>query len=366
VLLLSIGLMTLAAVSVSAVLAQSSANATHQATFVARQIAESAASIALTRIKEGGELAPRSETNGTAGWVDFAGGQMYFEGDVSMADGVGTIRAWGRVAVGSHVSKSNVAPDDSTWDGTDWLVRGIEFAVRSSVYLPETPLYCGNGGFERPLGGFDWTSSVDATDPSTWVRVKRSPASYQTTDVPFQVSALDHSFDYLYHGGDDDERTPAPSAGYPHPFPICASQTDIGQFNMQAWFEYSAGSSDPTSEVTPAPTSTYFDISDATSDTHPYPVISDAPDVQEYAWDLWNRHHASSKANRLGQGSHSGEYGNLSDPRITFVTGNLTVPAGKSLTGAGILVIRDDYDPNTDTNNTPRARAGLTIGGAFE
>jgi hypothetical protein len=58
-------------------------------------------------------------------------------------------------------------------------------------------------------------------------------------------------------------------------------------------------------------------------------------------------------------------YGDLSDPRVTFVTGVLEVSSGTTFQGCGILVIRDDYDPNVDTSNTPSIRAQLHIYGTF-
>lgn len=67
----------------------------------------------------------------------------------------------------------------------------------------------------------------------------------------------------------------------------------------------------------------------------------------------------------LDGGTLSGVYGALDDPRVTLVTGELTVSSGQTFEGAGILVVRDDYDPNVDSNNTPATRARMSVSGTF-
>ncbi|MBI4603356.1 MAG: hypothetical protein HY721_15500 [Planctomycetes bacterium] len=238
----------------------------------------------------------------------------------------------------------------------------MEITVKSVRFIPESPVYFGNGGIERPLGGFEWTSSSDPTDPSTWTPITGSPSSSQASWIPFQVSALDHPTDYIYNGG-----APAPPSSSPHPYEIWASQNPIGQFNVEAWFANSAGAgNDPTINVSPAPTSTYYDTTDKSSPDYPYPVDPSLPDVQDFAWALWNQYASSSTVTKLGSGSHSGTYGDLSSPGVTFVTGNLTVDAGQTFRGCGILVVRDDYDPNTQTDNTPSTKARLQVRGRLE
>ena len=93
---------------------------------------------------------------------------------------------------------------------------------------------------------------------------------------------------------------------------------------------------------------------------------SSIPDVQSFSHELWNQHKNDASATKLAQGSHSGTYGDMDNPGITFVSGKLTVSGGDTFKGAGILVIRDNYDPNVDSDNTPSSRATLDINGTFE
>jgi hypothetical protein len=330
--------------------------------FTARQIADSAASHALARIKESGVVAPFSGSGGTPSWVSFSEGAYYYYSTYNASVQVNVIRAWGRVASDPNAVASTLSPDDANWDGSGWTVQGVEITVKGYKYIPESPLYFGNGGIEKPLGGFDWTGGSDLSDPSTWGEVTSSPSSWQSSSVPFESSALDHPADYLYNGG-----TPAPATTNPHPFKIWASQNPIGQRNIEAWFTNSAGvGNDPTIGLTPPPTSSYYNMGDQTSPDYAYPVDSSIPDVQTFAHELWNQHKNDPSATKLSQGSHSGTYGDMSDPGVTFVTGRLTVNSGATFKGAGILVIRDDYDPNVDTDNTPSRQAFLDIRGKLE
>ena len=49
-----------------------------------------------------------------------------------------------------------------------YQLHSVEMIVVSSSFVPDSPLYFGNGGIERPLGGFSWTGGSDPSDPSTW------------------------------------------------------------------------------------------------------------------------------------------------------------------------------------------------------
>lgn len=361
-ILFGTSLIFLSALSVQQTLVQSVTRTVQQDVFVARQIAESAAAHALARIKESGVVAPFSGNGASAEWVDFSEGAYYYYSTYDVNQQVNTIRAWGRVASSPNAVAFTESPDSSGWDVTNWTVQGVEITVKGYKYIPESPLYFGNGGIEKPLGGFAWSGSSDLSDPSTWGTVTGSPSSYQSSWVPFESSALDHPTDYLYNGG-----TPTPASTNPHPYKIWASQNPIGQFNIGAWFDNSAGAgNDPTIGLTPPPTSSYYDVDDLTSPDHPYPVDSSIPDVQTFAHELWNQHKDDPSATKLNQGSHEGTYGDLSNPGITFVTGELQVNSGDTFKGAGILVIRDDYDPNEDTDNTPSRQAWLDINGTFE
>ncbi len=265
--------------------------------------------------------------------------------------------------------------------------RGTEIVVSSGQFIPEVPLFYGNGGIERPLGGIENAAGTDPYDPSTWTFVTSGPSSYQASTMPFEASALDNPADGLQDADGDgipnlddpdvdgdgipnetdgDYVGPAPPT-YPHPYKIWASQNPLGQANIEAWFTNSAGSgNDPSSKLNPPPTSTYFNTADPTSPDYPYPVDASIPDVQNYSWDLWNKYKDDSNSPKLASGIHSGTYGTLAAPTVTFVTGTLQVSAGTSFQGAGILVIRDDFDPNTDTYNTPGIKAYLNIQGTFK
>ncbi|MBI4584670.1 MAG: hypothetical protein HY717_11705 [Planctomycetes bacterium] len=361
VVVVGVALLFFSAISVQMSLVHSVTHTVQREAHLARQIADSAAAQALAKIKEAGLLAPMSGGGASAQWVNFSEGQFYYHTDYDSATNVSTIRAWGRIPAGASPSACAEAPDSVSWDGTGWLVRGVEITVKGKRYIPEQPLYFGNGGIEKPLGGFQWADGVDPADPSTWQTVTSSPSSYQSSSVPFHSSALDHPFDYLYNGG-----APAPASS-PHPYKIWASQNPIGQFNISAWFTNSAGSgNDPTIGLDPPPTSDYYDTSDLNSPDHPYPVIPNLPDVQSFAFELWNRYKDQSSTTKLNSGSHQGTYGDLSNPGITFVTGALQVDTGTTFRGCGLLVIRDAYDPNTDTDNQPPTRARFDIRGTFQ
>ncbi|MCH2373226.1 MAG: hypothetical protein MK538_03520 [Planctomycetes bacterium] len=361
-MIMGVGLMMLTTVSVDLTMVTSVTRRVQRDAFVSRQIADSGASQALAKIKEGGIVAPFSGSSASPAWVPFSTGDYYYYTNYDPANGVSTIRAWGKVAVAENPSTSIEAPDNPAFDSTGWMVQGIEITVKSYKYIPEAPLYFGNGGMEKPKGGFSWSGGSDPADPSTWSTVSSgSQSSYQSSSVPFEASALDHPTDFIYNGG-----TPA-AAGMPHPYNIWASQNPIGQFNVEAWFNHSAGTgNDPTVMLTPPPTSSYYDTSDKTSPDYPYPVDPDIPDVQSFAHKLWNTHSTNPDANLLNGGRHSGEYGDMANPAVTFVTGTLQVNSRDTFRGAGVLVIRDNYDPNVDSNNQPSKYARLLVKGTFE
>lgn len=363
VVVAGIGLMALSVVTLDMSLVSGTAGRVQREAFDARQIAESGVAQAMARIKEAGFLAPFSGASAPADWVGFSGGDYLYYTNYDTTTGIGVVRSWGRIAVEASPSATTLPPDDPSFDGSGWMVQGVEITFKSTKYIPTSPLYFGNGGIEKPVGGFAWTGSSDPADPSTWGTVPvGSHSSYQASTVPFTSSALDHPIDHLYGGG-----PPAPSPGLPHPYQMWGSQNTIGQFNIEAWFANSAGvGNDPTITSTPPPTSAYYDVADNTSPDYPYPVDPSVPDVQTFAWDLWNRYGTDPSSTLLTAGSHAGTYGDLASPSVTFVTGGFQVDAGQNFKGAGILVIRDDFDPNVGTNNTPANRAMMRIDGTFE
>lgn len=339
-----------------------------------REIVESAASQALTRVKRGGMTAPVSGNGTSPVWVDFGEGLFYYTSTYDVLTDTTNIRVWARRAVSDKPSSSTVSPDDSGWDGTGWLVHGIEISVVGEKNFPRAPAYFGNGGIEKPLGGFDWGSGVDPADPTTWKKATGASSS-QASWVPMTIDARDYPYDYLVNGGSPAGAGKSLLGGIlksiggsaMHPFPVWASQTPIGQFNADAWFNNSAGvGNDPLANVLPSPTSTVYTMGLPSADTHPYAVDPNLADVQAFAWALWSKYSKDPDANVLSEGSHSGDFGSISDPQITFVTGTLEIPDLTKLSGSGILVIRDDYDPNYDSNNTPSTKASLTVRGELE
>jgi len=358
-LVFMVGLLAFTAVSIDLMKTQTTFVRSEERIFSARQIAESGLAQGFARLAEGGQLSPVSGNGTSPVWVPFGDGEYFYSSDFEPVTGLATITAWGRVDVGAATSGSAVSPDDANWDGDGYLVQGFEVTIRSARYVPKTPLYIGNGGIEKPLGGFEWDDDADPFDPSTWETVDSSPSSYQSASVPLKVNALDHPTDYLTSG-----IAPTPAAAGMHPYNPMVSQNAIGQFNVQAWFNKSANGGSAMSGVTPVPTTSYS--SDPTSPDYAFPIDSHVPDVQDYSWAMWSAYRDDPAATKLTGGAKTGTYGSLAAPKVTFVTGTLRVDSGKSFAGTGILVIRDDYDPNEDTNNQPSTKAGLDIRGNFQ
>lgn len=358
-LIVGIGLVALTGLSLQLSRNQSTLLRTQRDSLAVRQIAESAAAFAVAEIKQGGRIAPFSGTGVGPAWVAFGDGELYFESAYDAANRVTTVSAWGRLPVGDSPSGSTFAPDSVQWDGTGYMVSGLEVTLSGGRYLPDAPLYFGNGGVERPMGGFEWSNGADPLDSSTWSTVTSSPSSAQSSWVPMVVSSLNHPADYLTSGA-----APAAAAS-PHPYNIWLSQTAIGQFNVAAWFTNSAGAGNPLLNVTPPPNSSNFGYTDLYSPGHPYALAPAVPDVQAFSWQLWSDYNGDPAANLLGSGSHTGTYGSAASPEVTFVTGTLRVNSGQSFDGTGVLVIRDTYDPNVDSNNVPSVSAALDIRGTF-
>lgn len=357
VVIIGAGLLTLTLLSVQTT-KMSSVTLTDRVSHTqSRAIAESALAHALVTLRRGGIETPMSGGGTTPVWVSFSAGEYLYESMWDAANSATTIRAWGRIGSRRALSDPTIAPTDVGWDPTGWTVEGVEALIQHDVYEPTSSYYVGNGGIQMPLGGFDWEApGVDPTDPSTWTPSTTQQSS-QASWVPMMVDARDYPADYLENGG-----APAPVT-YPHPFPVWTSQNAVGQYNAEAWFQNSAGSGDPMINVFP-PMSSYS--ADPTSPNYAFPINSDLPDVQSHAASLWNTERGAPTTNELVEGSHSGTYGTLASPGVTFVTGALTVPSGSTFEGAGILVIRDDYDPEVDTDNTPDRAAYLTVNGTFE
>lgn len=364
VIFVTLGVLSLTVVGLDSSRAHATNQRGSRSVLLAKQIAESGAAQALAKLKEGGLESPWSGSGSSPAWVDFGEGQFYYYSTLDSANNMIVIRSWGRTAVDATTSSSLAAPDDAMWDGDGWMTQGIEITARNLKFIPESPAYFGNGGIEKPYGGFSWSGGSDPFDPTTWSTVTSGVSSFQDSSVPFTSSALDHPADTLY-GGSTGPTAAVPGSMFP--YKLFTSQNNIGQFNVGAWFQHSAGSgSDPTSTSQPPPTADYFDMSDTTSSDYAYPVDPSIPDVQNFAWELWSQHGDGAGGTELAQGSHSGTFGDLANPGVTFVTGKLTIPSGTTFKGAGILVIRDDYDPNLGGDNTPSRKASLLVRGDLE
>jgi hypothetical protein len=357
-LVLIVGLLGFIAVSIDLTKTHSAVRTSETAIFTARTISESGLAQALARLKEAGQTAPVSGNGTTPVWVPFSAGEYFYSTQIDIPNQVATIRAWARVPVSETPSGSAASPDAAAWDGEGYVTHGTELVMVASRYLPQTPAYFGNGGIELPLGGFRWASSVDPFDPDTWLPVTSSPSSWQTAAVPLKVNALDHPPDFMYFGG-----APTPATPGVHDYAPWVSQTLVGQMNINAWMNQSANGGSAVSGFTPSPTGSYSN--DPNSPDYVFPIDPIASDVQDFAWNLWSTYTANPATVKLGSGNRTGTYGTPADPKLVFVTGELQVPAGQTFQGNGILVIRDNYDPNVDTNNLPSTSALLDIYGNF-
>ena len=359
VLALTFSLLVFTAISVQMVQTHAVVRQTEENVFVARQIAESALAQALGRLKEAGVRTPVSGDGTEAYWMKFGSGEFYYDTVVDDTTGVTSICAWGRVPLPGTPSYSQASPLDADWDGRGYVLQGLEMTLKNRQFVPDTPLYLGNGGIQRPLGGVEWVSGTDPFDPSTWRKVSGSPESWQSATVDLEISALDHPVDHLASGS-----APTPASAGVHPHSLLVSKNPVGQQNAHAWMNFSADGGAADSKATPSPWSNYAPSS--TDPEYAFPVDSAVPDVQDYVDAIWNRYSGGGANLLTGGGSLSGTYGDLATPQVTIVTGGLRVPTGQSFSGAGILVIRDDYDPNTDVSNTPNRRAFMRIQGDFE
>ena len=145
VLALGVLLLMFTALTVDMVLRRVSNETSTKTVFEAAQIAHSGLAQALVSIREAGVLEPKSGGGSEAQWVDFGQGQFLYSTTFDTSSNTSTIRGWGRVARSSSPSTSTVSPDDPLWDGSGWLLRGYEMSVLSERYLPDSPLYFGNG-----------------------------------------------------------------------------------------------------------------------------------------------------------------------------------------------------------------------------
>ena len=358
-LVMMLALLMMTALSLELTKTHALVNRSEESLFMARQGAESALAQALARMKDGGQLAPVSGDGTSPVWIAFGGGEFYYETTVDLTTEISTITAWSRIPVASNPSGSPFSPDNVAWDGRGYVLQGLELLVKGRVFIPSTPLFLGNGGIQRPLGGVEWVAGTDPFDPNTWQKVSSSPESTQRASVDMELSALDYPYDYLTNGG-----TPVALAPGIHPYSLLVSKNPVGQQNARAWMDFSAGGTAATAGLSPSPLTSYSTTS--TDADYAYPIDESVPDVQDYIDVIWNQYSSGASANLLTGGSLSGTYGSVATPQVTIVTGGLQIDAGDTFSGAGILVIRDDFDPNIDVNTTPTRRAFLDVLGTLE
>ncbi|MFN0060045.1 MAG: hypothetical protein ACKVX7_16430 [Planctomycetota bacterium] len=361
VLVVAIGLMATTLVAFQSSRAHSLASRTRYESLLAREIAQSAVSEAFNEIKRAGNLEPVSGPGPGAAWEAFSDGEFYYYSLFSDLASASTVRAWGRVPYVPNPSSCTLAPDSNGWDGEGWALKGVEITIQAIKYAPNGPIYFGNGGIEAPTGGALLLADSDPQRPQTWALKTGTPTSFQGAAIPFVVSALNHPRDFLTNGG-----TPEPAQAA-HPYSIAIAQTMIGQHNFDAWFSNSAGAGkNPENQVAPRARGAGARYnSNKQSPNYPYPVVAALPDVQSLALELWIKHEQDAAVTKLAGGAISGSYGDLATPRIVFVTGELSVAAESTLEGVGILLIRDAFDPRTDTDNQPRVRASLSVAGVL-
>ncbi|MHC4390079.1 MAG: hypothetical protein ACYS22_02030 [Planctomycetota bacterium] len=217
--------------------------------------------------------------------------------------------------------------------------RAVLFKSR---YVPNAPMYFGNGAIEWPRGNFEGHSVT------SWI----------SNALNLHVSAWNHPLDYINNPiptppfGDPRWSNQDPSSpGFGQPFSVFESQNSFGGQNVASWLApWTSGGTlyDPLTRVEHVPDAGY----------DPFPTDSSAPDVQTFAYDL-----IASSADRgtdlflspsdVQNGNYTNDtsstdaingLGTVDDPRVVFVTGKF-LNSNKAFKGSGILVIRDDYDP---------------------
>jgi hypothetical protein len=391
--------------------------------FKARQNAMSGVSEALARIREGGQKTPMSgvpaATSGAPSWVSMGpSGGFYYTTSYDPSGSVYTITSYGRHEVDAGAQAQSTTAPGASYDYSGWMVRGVEVIVVGQKEIPNAPLYFGNGGVEKGRGGWRWNAGNDPLDTSSWTAFYGvnggSPSgvvSYQSRGLPFRVSALDHPATWLDDGvgGFDLGRPAAGDPGVdgvagtaddgpdleqtPHPYSLFAGQTLVGAYNADRWFnEWThGGTHDPGSLSQPSIDDPAVypnnDPVGSTIEGDPFPVDTTIPDVQTWAWDMWEKH-KNSALHIQPQGSGSSAditlvnapdgtapdpanysidttnkiitLGSETNPQVVFVTGRFTIPSNWTVKGHGVIVLRDNYHPDEQTNNTPTGNTNET------
>ncbi len=207
-------------------------------------------------------------------------------------------------------------------------------------FIPPGPLYYGNGAIEFPSG------NPEGYAPSSWI----------SDALELKISTWNHPPDFLAspiatppQGDPRWYEQDTASTLYGQPFVVFSSQNDKGTQNASLFLApWTTGSTtfDPMTKVERVTDAGY----------QPVQVAIGAPDVQTFAYDLWATKQAGDLVltqNDVLTGNYTSSassttdargLGTLAEPRVVFVTGQLENTL-KDFKGAGILVIRDDWDP---------------------
>jgi hypothetical protein len=412
VLVFGVTLIALAGVSLDTARTETVRYRTEHEIFQARQAAQAGVNEALALLRDGGISQPMSGDSGVDGgdatdgiddpeWVQHGpDGAYYYRTDVTnLASGqLFTITSYGRYESGTGATfQQGVDPTDPTYDGTGWTQRAIEVLVLASKGIPEAPLYFGNGGVEKGKGGWKWDGAADPLDSSTWTYYGTSgnrPSGTSSWISPgligndvFSVDSRDHPEDWLDL---KPSKLPTLVSETPHPYGIFASQTLVGAHNASTFFDtWTSGSSthDPNTQLTPSPEGSNYEGDRGQA----FPVDTSIPDVQTWSWELWSTYgndpnsiHIDDQDSDLssidgeanvvvtngglapGGGHKTFTIGDIDNPQVVFVTGELNVHQNRVLKGYGILVVRDDFHPDEGGNNTPGVDAQIEVAGRLE
>lgn len=257
--------------------------------------------------------------------------------------------------------------------GAERAVHNVRAVLVTFRFIPNGPLYFGNGAVEWPRGNMEG-HSVD---------------SFISNAMDYTISAWNHPYDHIY---DDTPMTRPPdgdarwvnqdpdSPFFGQPYSVFENQNWKGKQNITDWltpWTYYGTTYNPMDQTyVEHPTDAGYE---------PFPTHTLAPDVQTFAYDLWA--HPPANSLYLSNGDvRYGRYGNLGsdedgdgiddglednglgtldNPRVVFVTGEF-LNSNKAFKGSGILVVRDDYDPAVGGNRLVSNKAKLRFAKDFE
>lgn len=415
VLIFGATLISLAALSLDSARTETLRYRQENELFQARQAANAGLNEALALLRDGGISRPMSGDSGADNhgdawddapdgfddpeWVQHGPSGGYFyrtTRDFTGGTEIFTITCWGRFQSGTGAQfQQNVHPENPAYDSDGWTQRAVEVLVIARQGIPEAPLYFGNGGVEKGRGGWQWDADADPFDPSTWSYLpvngnSNSVSSYISRGLVgngFSVDSRAHPEGWLDMSASERANVTLGvnlDENGNHAYGIFASQTLVGAHNASSFFDSWDGG-DPNPHLSPAPEGSDF----GNDRSNAFPVDTSIPDVQTWSWQLWSEYgndpnsvHIDDNDSNLssldGQngvvrtnggispGGRVYTVGGPNDPRIVFTTGTLRVGSNNTLKGYGILVVRDDYHPDTGGNNEPNVDGNLQVDGRLE